>query len=191
VHIIMVQWRSERNKLMFPCVESCTARIFSCLVLSNENKEWSVELGGTLEQEESDSSGSSASPQADTFRARSSSAYIRQQLSTDATAANTTSAAPIGVSLEAALPSSVFHFVLSSVEMLLLSDPAVSSGETSAFSGDPYFLSRKPRALLCIPVLRGGVVLGVLYLENDFRRDAFSSSHVQLLQLLCGQGEFV
>jgi len=27
----------------------------------------------------------------------------------------------------------------------------------------------------------------VLYLENDYRSDAFTSSHIQLLQLLCGQ----
>ena len=36
-------------------------------------------------------------------------------------------------------------------------------------------------------VLKAGEVFGVLYLENDFNNDAFTSAHIQLLQLLCGQ----
>ncbi len=94
--------------------------------------------------------------------------------------------------LQAALPQSVFKYVVSSMETVLLSDPAVPS-HLSAFSGDSYFTASPtraaspPRALLCMPVLQAGAVYGVLYLENDFSSDAFTSSHIQLLQLLCGQ----
>ena len=94
--------------------------------------------------------------------------------------------------LEGALPQSVFRYVVSSRETVLLSDPAVPS-HLSAFSGDPYFTdstartASPPRALLCMPVLQAGSVYGVLYLENDFSSDAFTSSHIQLLQLLCSQ----
>jgi GAF domain-containing protein len=92
------------------------------------------------------------------------------------------------VSVESALPMSCFQYVLSSVETLLLSDPSRShDASASAFASDPYFAARHPRALLCMPVLRGGEVFGVLYLENDYRSAAFTSSHIQLLQLLCGQ----
>jgi len=82
--------------------------------------------------------------------------------------------------------------VESSRETVLLSDPAVPS-HLSAFSGDPYFRATAarcacpPRALLCIPVLQAGAVYGVLYLENDMISSAFTSSHIELLQLLCGQ----
>lgn len=38
-----------------------------------------------------------------------------------------------------------------------------------------------------MPVLKAGAVFGVLYLENDYNDCAFTSSHVQLLQLLCSQ----
>jgi len=36
-------------------------------------------------------------------------------------------------------------------------------------------------------VLQAGAVYGVLYLENDMISSAFTSSHIELLQLLCGQ----
>ena len=81
---------------------------------------------------------------------------------------------------------SVFAYVLSSAEAVLLSDPRV---EISAFSADSYFSSGKhhPKAILMIPVLRSGEIFGVLHVENDFNSDAFTTSHIQLLQLLCSQ----
>jgi GAF domain-containing protein len=93
------------------------------------------------------------------------------------------------VTVESALPVTVFHYVLSSQEPLLLSDPARQTDAAySAFAQDPYFSHvRQPKALLCMPVLRGGDVFGVLFLENEYDSSAFTSSHVQLLQLLCTQ----
>jgi GAF domain-containing protein len=90
--------------------------------------------------------------------------------------------------VENALPVSVFTYVQATVETLCIADPHQSADPAYAsFSKDPYFVLHKPKALLCMPVLRGGSVCGALYLENDHRCDAFTSSHIQLLQLLCGQ----
>jgi len=91
------------------------------------------------------------------------------------------------------LPLSLFTWCVTTGLPLSLVPPsssasAASSKEWSAFALDTYFATRAPpKALLCLPVLRLGVVFGVLYLENDFASDAFTSSHMQLLQLLCGQ----
>jgi GAF domain-containing protein len=91
------------------------------------------------------------------------------------------------MSLEGALPLSIFRYVVSAVETVVLSNPGQAS-DLSAFASDPFFqLHRRPKALLCMPVLQAGVVFGVLELENDYAADAFTSSHIQLLQLLCGQ----
>jgi len=103
----------------------------------------------------------------------------------------TAGSAAAGMRFEDALPASVFQYVIGSVEVLQLSDPASSArhGADAAlaiFADDEYFQAHKPKALLCLPLLRAGAVFGVLYLENDYS-DAFTSSHVQLLQLLCGQ----
>ena len=70
-------------------------------------------------------------------------------------------------SLATALPQSVFTYVLSSLETMLLTDAQRKTDATySAFASDPYFtsLGHDPKALLCMPVLRGGQVFGVLYL---------------------------
>lgn len=95
------------------------------------------------------------------------------------------SAAAGRLTVETALPLSVFQYVASSKEVLLLSD---SSPLYQTFAqSDPYFSqrTRPPKALLCLPVLRGGEVDAVLFLTNEFNASAFSSTHVELLQLLC------
>ena len=73
-------------------------------------------------------------------------------------------------SVSAALPQSVFSYVLNSVETLLLTDVERRSDATfCAFGSDPYFSAQghDPKALLCMPVLRGGQVFGVLYLGQS------------------------
>jgi GAF domain-containing protein len=91
------------------------------------------------------------------------------------------------VRLESTLPVSVFQYsIQSGGETVVLSEPR-DLHAFSPFGADPYFLHHRPKACLCMPVLKAGQVFGVLYLENDFNDSAFTSSHIQLLQLLCGQ----
>jgi GAF domain-containing protein len=91
------------------------------------------------------------------------------------------------VRLESTLPVSVFQYsIQSGGETVVLSEPR-DLHAFSPFGADPYFLHHRPKACLCMPVLKAGQVFGVLYLENDFNDAAFTSSHIQLLQLLCGQ----
>lgn len=85
-----------------------------------------------------------------------------------------------------ALPASLLSFVVSSREALVLCDQQRCQ-EFAPFKHDAYYAAHCPQALLCLPILKAGEVFGVLYLESDFSSNAFTSSHVQLLQLLCGQ----
>ena len=66
-------------------------------------------------------------------------------------------------SMGQAIPSSVFQYVLSSVETVVLSAPT-DLGPYSAFGQDPYFRdpSHRPQAILCMPVLKAGEVYGVV-----------------------------
>jgi hypothetical protein len=67
--------------------------------------------------------------------------------------------------LQSVIPASVLKYVLRTSETLLLSDPSrFHDMAVAAFSSDPYFRTHQPKALLCMPVLRGGQVLGALYL---------------------------
>lgn len=55
------------------------------------------------------------------------------------------------------------------------------------FAGDPYIVSARPRSILCVPVKHQGKFAGVLYLENNLTRDAFTGERVEVIQILCSQ----
>jgi len=55
------------------------------------------------------------------------------------------------------------------------------------FAADPYFVNRKPRSLLCVPMTRRGQLVGLLYLENSLTADAFNVARVTMLEVLASQ----
>ncbi|WP_309246529.1 AAA family ATPase [Ramlibacter montanisoli] len=84
---------------------------------------------------------------------------------------------------EAAVPQSVFLYVLRTQEAVVLDD-AVAHGP---FSGDPYIVERRTRSVLCLPLLKQGKVTGVLYLENNLAARAFAPSRLATLKLLASE----
>ncbi len=52
---------------------------------------------------------------------------------------------------------------------------------------DLYIQQQQPKSILCSPILHQGKLLGILYLENNVARGAFTSDRVELLNLLCTQ----
>ncbi|MGG6295569.1 ATP-binding protein [Leptolyngbya sp. AN02str] len=57
----------------------------------------------------------------------------------------------------------------------------------ATLASDPYIRRQQPKSLLCSPIMRQGVFLGVLYLENSLVAGAFTADRVELLNLLCTQ----
>ncbi|MBD2454159.1 AAA family ATPase [Nostoc sp. FACHB-87] len=55
------------------------------------------------------------------------------------------------------------------------------------FANDPYIIRQQPKSILCSPILNQGKLLGILYLENNLAKGAFTSERVELLNLLCAQ----
>jgi diguanylate cyclase (GGDEF)-like protein/PAS domain S-box-containing protein len=55
------------------------------------------------------------------------------------------------------------------------------------FTRDPYVLNTRPKSLLCQPILQQGLLIGVLYLENNQVSGAFSPDRVELLGMLSSQ----
>ncbi len=82
-----------------------------------------------------------------------------------------------------ALPWSVAHYVARSREPAVLSDV----GLPHAFSSDPYLLRERPRSALCLPLLRGAELVGVLYLEHALVDGAFGPERLPLLGTLAAQ----
>lgn len=59
--------------------------------------------------------------------------------------------------------------------------------EDSNFRYDPYILNNKPKSLFALPLLQKGALTGVLYLENNVSKNAFTPNRMRLLTLLSSQ----
>ncbi len=81
------------------------------------------------------------------------------------------------------LPVSILVFVSRAKEKVLLDH----ADKNNAFSADRYFFSNRPRSLLCLPMIRQGSLLGLLYLENSLAGDTFHDARVGMLEVLAAQ----
>jgi PAS domain S-box-containing protein len=83
----------------------------------------------------------------------------------------------------AQLPESIINYVVRTHDLVLLDDVA----QPSAFSDDEYLRTSAPRALLCLPLIKYGALIGVLYLENHLTTDVFTEDRLSILKLLASQ----
>ncbi|MBN1204136.1 MAG: PAS domain-containing protein, partial [Myxococcaceae bacterium] len=81
------------------------------------------------------------------------------------------------------LPVSLVHYVHRTRESLLLDDAA----SQDMFRGDEYLASHRPKSVLCMPILRQGRVVGLLYLENALATGAFPPDRLLVLGMLAAQ----
>ncbi len=63
-------------------------------------------------------------------------------------------------------------------------DDAAGQGD---FVSDPYVLRTRPRSILCQPVVRQNRLSGLLYLENNKAKGAFTPGRISVLELLASQ----
>lgn len=81
------------------------------------------------------------------------------------------------------LGASIINFSIHTGEYVVLGD-AARQGE---FCKDPYIQKNKTKSLLCMPIKNQGVLIGILYIENNLSADVFTDNHVEVLQLLTAQ----
>ncbi|WP_264321547.1 trifunctional serine/threonine-protein kinase/ATP-binding protein/sensor histidine kinase [Zarconia navalis] len=81
------------------------------------------------------------------------------------------------------IPTTLIRNVSRTVELLVLND--VTADKT--FAGDSYFTTRSPQSLMCTPIVRQGLVIGILYLENHLVKGSFTRDRVEVLNLLTAQ----
>jgi PAS domain S-box-containing protein len=81
------------------------------------------------------------------------------------------------------LAESVLHYVLRTRESVILNDAATEP----QFADDAYVRRRRPRSVLCLPLMRQAKLVGVLYLENNLTPRAFTSDRLAVLELLAAQ----
>ncbi|MDD5250328.1 MAG: response regulator [Rhodocyclaceae bacterium] len=57
----------------------------------------------------------------------------------------------------------------------------------NAFGADAYLANGGQKSLLCLPIVRHGSLLGLIYMENPLLRGAFHHERLRVLQLLAAQ----
>jgi PAS domain S-box-containing protein len=84
------------------------------------------------------------------------------------------------------VPESIVRYVRHTREKVLLTD-AVDPGGRGRFPTDEYLARVRPKSVLCMPIVRGDRVIGILYLENNLVKHAFTPEQMGALDLLASQ----
>jgi len=83
----------------------------------------------------------------------------------------------------AELPESLLRYVIRTQQSVILDD----ASSQSLFSEDPYVLQRRPRSILCLPLVKQTKLVGALYLENNLAPRVFTPKRLAMLELLVSQ----
>ena len=81
------------------------------------------------------------------------------------------------------LPQSVLSFTARSKKHVIMENAVMDA----TFSGDPYVVRTRPKSVLCLPILRQGEPLGLLYLENNLLSGVFTADKLEILELIASQ----
>ncbi|WP_346355338.1 diguanylate cyclase domain-containing protein [Azotosporobacter soli] len=77
----------------------------------------------------------------------------------------------------------IVNYVLRTEESLVIQNALTDR----LFANDPYVLSREPISILCMPVCTQKKIIGVLYLENNLIKGAFTPERIEILQVVASQ----
>ena len=102
------------------------------------------------------------------------------------------------IPIDGQVPVSIVNFVALNRETVVFEDAAneiqgaLGKAESSTASAtanveDPYIAANQPKSVLCLPMLNGDELCGIVYLENSRAIAGFGSEIVEVLQLLSEQ----
>jgi PAS domain S-box-containing protein len=84
----------------------------------------------------------------------------------------------------AEVPESVIRYAARTYETVIIDDASAQH----LFSADEYFLARRPRSVLCLPLVRlQHDLIALLYLENHLATHIFTSARTSVLNVLASQ----
>jgi signal transduction histidine kinase len=91
----------------------------------------------------------------------------------------------VGEALSEATDASegIIHYVTRTAECVVLGDAT----RHPVFRSDPYVRARKPRSVLCLPIVHQERMIGAVYLENNLVADAFTVDRLEALGILLAQ----
>jgi len=78
---------------------------------------------------------------------------------------------------------SMVRYVTRTHEQLIIADASIPT----FLSEDEYLREKRPRSVACLPLLKQGVLIALLYLENTLISNVFSAARLKLLEVLASQ----
>jgi len=81
------------------------------------------------------------------------------------------------------LSKGIVNYVRRTLESVVLADARADD----RYAADEYVARRRPRSVLCAPVLKQGRLVALIYLENNLVTGAFTSERIKLLQLVSSE----
>ncbi|MGL1886016.1 MAG: PAS domain S-box protein [Reichenbachiella sp.] len=80
-------------------------------------------------------------------------------------------------------PTTLINYISRTRENVVLTDAIKEGG----FTKDSYFIEKRTKSVLGMPLLNRGLLNGILYLENDLTTGAFTADRLQVIKLLAFQ----
>ncbi|MES1148123.1 MAG: PAS domain S-box protein, partial [Bradyrhizobium guangdongense] len=80
-------------------------------------------------------------------------------------------------------PEALLRYVIRTQKTLILDD----ASRPSPLCEEDYVHRRHPRSILCLPLMKQGRLIGLLYFENTLATHAFTPDRVAVLELLAAQ----
>ncbi|MFM0075929.1 AAA family ATPase [Paraburkholderia sediminicola] len=84
------------------------------------------------------------------------------------------------------LPVSLVQAVARTQEGVLADDPH----DSPVYAQDVYIRRKRPRSVLCVPLMRYSTLVGVLYLENNLAAKVFTAAKSAVLEVIASQAAF-
>ena len=81
------------------------------------------------------------------------------------------------------LPESIVRYAARTQETVILDDASARN----PFSTDEYIRKQHPRSVLCLPLIKQGALVAVLYLENNLGPNFFAPGRIAVLKVLASQ----
>jgi predicted ATPase/signal transduction histidine kinase len=81
------------------------------------------------------------------------------------------------------LPVALVQMVVRTMECMVVDDARAAG----IFAQDTYIQRHRPRSILCVPLIKQSVLVGLLYLENNIAAGAFTQEKATVLEVLASQ----
>ena len=81
------------------------------------------------------------------------------------------------------VPEDLVCYVSRTQQSVLLDDASVDN----PFPADDYMRDQRPRSVLCLPLVKQGALIAILYLENRLAPGVFTPARLAVLQVLASQ----